>query len=155
VTTKKLVVPMNLAQALLFMGACYSERSKIGFRTITQMWAHLTDTQLSWMRRYIPAEALPKHKCFKGDLPYSKQSSTYECAGCKFKDKTVAEKKEHLTPWLPNIAHEFAKGLREGHVRGYDTYVEFRDPILKKPLYRKPARAKTAAKKVTAKKSRN
>jgi hypothetical protein len=155
VTTKRLVVPMNLAQALLFTGACYWERSKIGFRTITQMWAHLTDTQLTWMYKYIPAEALPKHRCYRGDLPYNQQVDTYKCEGCQFNTKPLAEKKAHLTPWLPNIAQEFAKKLREGHVRGSENYVELRDPILKKPLYKKPARAKTAAKKVTAKKSRN
>jgi hypothetical protein len=143
-STKKFFVSMNLAQALVAMGACYDERRKIGNKTIEQAFETLNEGQLNWLndQELIPTEALPAHQCYRGTLPKEKQISYKKCPACCFYDQPISKIRAALKPWLPNIAKDFAKGLAS-------SYVKLEDPILSKPSYKKPA----APKKVAAKKA--
>jgi hypothetical protein len=157
-STKKFVVSMNLAQALVAMGACYDERRKIGNKTIEQAFETLNEDQLNWLQEneLIPAEALPAHQCYRGTLPEDKQVSYEKCPACCFYDRPMSKIRADLKPWLPNIAKDFAKGLASGNVTAdshYDTYVKLEDPILSKPSYKKPPEPKKVAAKKTAPKN--
>lgn len=146
---RQFLVPMNLAQALIVLEACESQRKEIGLRTIEQVWTNITDEQLDWTGDHLPEEALPEHICHW----YTRKDTgtSYDaCPRCNFFDmekKTYKEFKAYLTPWLPNIARRLDEELR------FNYGVTLDDPLMKKRPYKKrPAKKKAVAKKGTPKK---